>query len=125
MNCPECNEKARSLPGGNLGATHNTRYYHCSGCEIKFKAVGPVVQIIPDEPEASFKSSREAARVLRQAVADDRLWFGEVSDETRELARQVLPVLLKRIKGPAPRRTGLNFRRVGPMGPRKVQQVTR
>lgn len=109
MNCPECNEKAKALPGGNLGTVHSTRYYRCSGCEIKFKTVGPVVQIIPDEPESQFKSSREAARVLRQAVADDRLWFGEVSDETRELARQVLPVLLKKIKGPLPKRAGLSF----------------
>lgn len=122
MNCPECNEKARSLPGGNLGATHNTRYYRCLSCEIKFKAVGPVVQIIPDEPDAPFKNSWEAARFLA-AVADDRLWFGEVSDETRELARQVLPMLLKRIKGKASRRTGLSFGRVGPMGPRLAQRA--
>lgn len=49
--------------------------------------------------------------MLRQAVADDRLWFGEVTEETRELARQVLPVLLKKIRGAARRRAGLSFGR--------------
>lgn len=109
MNCPECNEPAKTIPGGDMGAVHTTRYYRCLACEIKFKTVGPVVQIMSEEPESSFKSSREAARVLRQAVADDRQWFGEVSDETRDLARQVLPVLLRKIRGPQPRRTGLSF----------------
>ena len=72
MNCPECNEKAKSLPGGDLGAVHSTRYYRYLLCEIKFKTVGPVVQIMSEEPESPFKNSREAARVLRQAVAP---WF--------------------------------------------------
>lgn len=109
MNCPQCNEKAKALPGGNLGVSHSTRYYRCLNCDVKIKTVGPVVQIMPDEPETQFKNSWEAARVLRQAVADDRLWFGEVTDETRELARRVLPVLLKKIRGKQVRRTGLSF----------------
>lgn len=110
MNCPQCNEKALTLPGGNLGAVHSTRYYHCPGCDIKFKSVGPVVQILTDEPAATFKNSREAARVLRRAMADDREWFGEVTDDTRDLARQVLSFLVKN-RTVAPRRTGLAFGR--------------
>lgn len=111
MNCPECNEKAKALPGGNQGAVHSTRYYRCLNCDIKIKTVGSVVQIVSDEPALQFKNSREAARVLRLAVADDRLWFGEVTEETRELIKQVLPVLLKKIRGATQRRTGLSFGR--------------
>lgn len=109
MNCPECNEPAKSLPGGNLGAVHSTRYYRCPNCDIKIKVAGPVVQIMTDEPQASFKSSREASRVLRQAMADDKRWFGEITADTLDLALQTLPVLPKKSKGPAARRNGIGF----------------
>lgn len=64
-----------------------------------------------DEPTASFKNPREAARVLWQAMRDDREWFNEVSDDTRDLARQVLGYLVKNRNVAKPRQTGLAFGR--------------
>lgn len=94
MNCPTCAIPAYRLSGGykHIGAKSRIAYFECRNgdCEtVKFSVVGDVVKIMTDEPGQTFKSSREALRVLRQAARDDLEWFDGVSEETETLARQV------------------------------------
>lgn len=92
MNCPQCDGKPKTLPGGTRGIIHSTRYYQCDFCGIKFAATGDVVRILPDEVDTSFKSKAEARRVLYESARNDREWFkgmsdGVLTDETISIAR--------------------------------------
>lgn len=87
MNCPQCESKASSLPGGHRGIIHSTRYYQCRLCGIKLAVTGDVVRILPDEIDTTFKSKAEARRVLYESARNDREWFGELTDETIRIAR--------------------------------------
>jgi hypothetical protein len=97
VNCPTCTHNARRLSGGhkhlgNRGGKH-IAYFQClnEDCETgKFSENRGVVSVMTDEPCVTFKSNREALRVLREAVRDDREWFGEITDETRALVGVVL-----------------------------------
>lgn len=89
--CPQCNEKPRRLSGGykHIGDINSIAYYFCDDCELKFSVTGHVVKIMTDEPGQTFKSKREAFRVLRLAMRDDRAWFDGITEETETLARGV------------------------------------
>jgi len=98
VNCPTCQQSAYRLSGGykHIGAATRIAYWQCRNddCEVvKFSVIGQVVRIMTDEPGQTFKSIREALRVLRLTIRDDRAWFDEVSDETLALARQVVSLL--------------------------------
>jgi hypothetical protein len=98
MICPTCQQPARRLSGGyeHIGGKSRIAYWVCDNddCDtLKFSAIGQIVKILTDEPGQTFKNSREALRVLRLSMRDDREWFGEVSEETLLLARQVVASL--------------------------------
>jgi len=97
VNCPTCQQSAYRLSGGYKRLDHNRiAYWQCRNddCDtVKFSVIGHVVRIMTDEPGQTFKSVREALKVLRLTVRDDRAWFDEVSEETLALARQVVSLL--------------------------------
>jgi hypothetical protein len=92
--CPVCACPACALSGG-WKRKDKTRlnYWACQNddCEVtKFSVDGLTVKVITDEPGQSFRNAYEAMRVLGMAVRDDKAWFGEITEETRELIRVVL-----------------------------------
>lgn len=90
IECPQCNNKATRLPGTSYGISHAIAYYKCSDCDIKFSVTGNVVKMMNDEPELTFRTRRQAFGAVRQAMKDDREWFGANTEETIELARSVV-----------------------------------
>jgi hypothetical protein len=94
MNCPQCDEKTKTVGGGGFTNLGRSRYYTCDDCGIKFYANGSIVRILSDEPELPFRNGREAVHSLYQAVKDDKSWFGGMTEETEELARVVFRVYL-------------------------------
>lgn len=65
-------------------------------------------------PAESFRDRREAFHVLALHVRDDIEWFGEVTDETRALAKQVFKRYLRgKVSRPQVRRRSVAFGKAG------------
>lgn len=98
MNCPTCLTPTYRLSGGykHVGSATRIAYWECRNddCEtVKISVSGGVVKIMTDEPGQTFKSTREALRVVRLAARDDLEWFDGISEETEALARVVVGML--------------------------------
>ena len=103
MNCPDCARPLTKISGGNRkangGMTGYRRCYNedCSSygrtAKMHREAHGAEYFVgWVDETELSMPPS-EALRILRQMVRDDKAWFGELSDEAEQFARQTFRIL--------------------------------
>jgi len=95
VNCPTCAIPAYRLSGGykHISGVDRIRYFECRNddCEtVKFSVIGHVVKIMIDEPGLTFKTKREAFKVLRLTIRDDREWFDGITEETKTLVHSVL-----------------------------------
>lgn len=104
--CPECGGKLTRQTGGNTAADGSrSAYRYCGNDDCKKFMASVRTLTRPHQPEQfagwvdndEMKlSPREALRILRGKVRDDREWFRETTEETEEFARQIFGIVWRK-----------------------------